>query len=462
MQLNGLNYHLRIFGCQMNQHDSERIAGMLEALGAMPVETAETADVVVFITCCVREAADMRLKGQVASMKSLPAPPGGRRLIAVGGCIGQRDGIKLTEELPHIDVVFGTHNIASLPGLLLAAIQDQGPQVEVLEGDEAEAVTPANALPSRREQPWHAWLPIMTGCDNDCTYCIVPRVRGREVSRPFEDVMSEVEALLGDGVLEITLLGQNVNSYGRDLYGQPRFAELLRAVGLSGVSRLRFTTSHPKDLSEEAITVFAETPAVMPHLHLPLQSGSDKVLAAMNRRYGASQYLGLVDAVRMAAAAAGKGDGTPRGALALSTDIIVGFPGETEDDFQATCDLVQAIGYAQAFTFIYSRREGTPAAGLADDTPSEVIQDRYQRLVQIVQRSAWLNNQLELGQVTPVLFEGPSKRDLAMLSGRSPKNATVHAPLPAGTGPDDYVGRILPVRVDVARTWYLSGELLWA
>jgi tRNA-2-methylthio-N6-dimethylallyladenosine synthase len=287
----------------------------------------------------------------------------------------------------------------------------------------------------------------MTGCDNFCSYCIVPYVRGRETSRPFEEVLQEVEKLLAEGVVEITLLGQTVNSYGRDLYGQPRFAEMLRAVGNSGIQRLRFTTSHPKDLSEQTIAAFAETAAVMPQLHLPFQSGSDRILQAMNRNYTADHYRNLIKSVRQATAAA------------FSTDIIVGFPGETEADFQATCDLVSEIGFNQAFTFIYSRREGTPAAELVDDTPAEVIQERFQRLVQIVQQSAWQQNQLELDKTTSVLFEGTSKRDQSMLSGRNPQNTTVHVPLPVGRSLDDYIGRIEPVHIDLARTWYLRGEL---
>ena len=458
MQLGGLNYHLRTFGCQMNQHDSERIAAMLEALGARPVDGVEQADLVIFMTCCVREAADTRLYGQVAALKNIP-PRQDRRIIAIGGCIGQRDGEELVKRLSHVDVVFGTHNISSLPGLLLAVLEGRGTQVEVVSNDEAALVQSADLPPARRQQPWHAWLPIMTGCDNHCSYCIVPSVRGHETSRPFEDVLREVEALLADGVVEITLLGQNVNSYGRDLYGQPRFAELLRQVGASGVSRLRFTTSHPKDLSDETIAAFAETPSVMPHLHLPFQSGSDRVLSAMNRNYTAQHYLSLVQSVRAASARAGKGDGSLEGSVALSTDIIVGFPGEQESDFEATCELVRQVGFAQAFTFIYSRREGTPAADLVDDTPPEVIQSRFQRLVELVQQSAWQQNQLELGRVEPVLFEGLSKRDNTRLAGRSGKNTTVHVPLPAGASAESFIGRILPVNIDTARTWYLSGQL---
>jgi tRNA-2-methylthio-N6-dimethylallyladenosine synthase len=460
--LQGLRYHLRTFGCQMNKHDSERVAGMLETLGAFEAADAEEADIIVFMTCCVREAADVRLKGQVASLKNLKNLPGvargrqvgspvfaaPRRVIAVGGCIGQRDGAALIEQLPHVDVVFGTHNIAHLPQLLIAALGEGTAQVEVLEDGDL-----ATALPSRREHRWHAWLPIMTGCDNFCSYCVVPYVRGRERSRPFEEVVAEARRLVAQGVQEITLLGQNVNSYGRDLYGEPRFAEVLRAVGATGVARLRFATSHPRDLSAATIAAFAETPAVMPQLHLPVQSGSDAILAAMNRNYTAAHYLSLIDAVRSACAAAGRD-------VAFSTDVIVGFPGETQRDFEATMELVRAVGYSQAFTFIYSRREGTPAAALEDVTPREVVQERFDALVALVQQSAWEQNQKELGCVLPVLFEGASKRDERILTGRSPKNQTIHAALPEGRAVEEFAGCLCDVRIEEARTWYLRGSLV--
>ncbi|MCL1847083.1 MAG: tRNA (N6-isopentenyl adenosine(37)-C2)-methylthiotransferase MiaB [Coriobacteriia bacterium] len=440
----------------MNKHDSERVAGMLEALGAQYDDKVESADIVVFMTCCVREAADVRLLGQVASLKCLERAP----IIAVGGCIGQRDGAKLVEQLPHIDVVFGTHNIARLPALVFDALEQGTAQVEVLDDvgalERPASVEAATDLPSHREHNWHAWVPIMTGCNNFCSYCVVPYVRGREKSRPFEEVVEEARRLVAEGVVEITLLGQNVNSYGRDLYGSLRFAEMLRAVGAVGVERLRFATSHPKDLSPETIAAFAETPAVMPQLHLPAQSGSDVVLAAMNRGYTAEKYVGLVEAVRSACGGTG-GLGKD---VAFSTDLIVGFPGETEADFEATMDLVRTVGYSQAFTFIYSRREGTPAALLDDPTPREVIQERFDALVALVQDSAYTQNQKELGAVLPVLFEGASKRDSLVLSGRSPKNQTVHVELPSGAVVEDYAGRIREVVVEEARTWYLRGRLL--
>ena len=442
-----LTFCIHTFGCQMNKHDSERIAGMLEGLGASMVETIEEADIIVFMTCCVREAADVRLYGQVASLKNVPLRAGtplSKRIVAVGGCIGQRDGEKLTEQLPHLDVVFGTHNLGSLPGLLSAAVADGAHHVEVLESSADFPTT----LPTAREHSWAAWLPITVGCNNFCSYCIVPYVRGREKSRTLEDIAEEARGYVEAGVREITLLGQNVNSYGRDLYGEPRFVDVLDAVDATGIERLRFATSHPKDLTDEVIARFGTLRSLMPALHLPAQSGSDRILAAMNRRYTREHYLGLIAKLREACPG-----------IALSTDIIVGFPGETEEDFLQTLSLVEEVGYSQVFTFIYSKREGTPAAKLVDDTPREVIQERFDRLVEAVQRCAYEANQAELGKVVDVLVEGASKRDEAMLSGKSPKNQTVHAPVPGGRTVAELVGTVVPVRVDEARTWYLAGTV---
>jgi tRNA-2-methylthio-N6-dimethylallyladenosine synthase len=293
----------------------------------------------------------------------------------------------------------------------------------------------------------------MTGCNNFCSYCVVPYVRGRERSRPFDEITREASELVAGGVKEITLLGQNVNSYGRDLYQEPRFAQVLEAVGTSGVERLRFATSHPKDLSAQTIAAFAQIPAVMPALHLPVQSGSDAVLAAMNRNYTAAHYLDLIDQVRTACTQAGKPP------VAFSTDVIVGFPGETQANFEATLALVEQVGYAQAFTFIYSKRDGTPAAKMADETPHEIIQERFEQLVEVVQAGAWTFNQQMLGKTIPVLFEGTSKRDASMLAGKSPQNITVHAPLPQGTFAQDYAGTTHLVTINEAKTWYLRGTL---
>ena len=442
-----MTFCVRTFGCQMNKHDSERISGMLEGLGALMVETVEEADILIYMTCCVREAADTRLYGQVASMKNVPLradSPLSKRIIAVGGCIGQRDGEELTQKLPHLDVVFGTHNLASLPRLLQGVIEEGGHQVEVLD---ASSSFPTE-LPTTREHSWAAWLPITIGCNNFCSYCIVPYVRGREKSRPLEDIVAEAERYVAAGVKEITLLGQNVNSYGRDLYGSPRFAAVLDALDKTGIERLRFATSHPKDLSDEVIAKFSNLRSLMPALHLPVQSGSDAVLAAMNRRYTAEHYRELVRKLR-----------DVRPDIALSTDIIVGFPGETQKDFDDTARLVDEIGYHQVFTFIYSKREGTPAAKIEDNTPHEVIQQRFDSLVDIVQKHAFELNQVDLGTTVDVLVEGASKRDEHLLSGKSPKNQTVHAPIPAGLSIDDLCGKIVPVHVTEAKTWYLAGDV---
>ncbi|NTU88995.1 MAG: tRNA (N6-isopentenyl adenosine(37)-C2)-methylthiotransferase MiaB [Actinobacteria bacterium] len=428
----------------MNKHDSERVAGMLDMLGAYTVETPEEADIVVYMTCCVREAADVRLYGQVASLKNVPAPKG-RRIVAIGGCIGQRDGEMLTEKLENADIVFGTHNISHLPDLILSSLEHGTRAVEVLEKSDDFPTD----LPSQREFPWHAWVPIAIGCDNFCSYCIVPYVRGREKSRPFEEIISELGRLATEGVHEVTLLGQNVNSYGRDLYGEPRFAQILEAAGNSGIERIRFATSHPKDLSIATIDAMATIGNVMPQLHLPVQSGSDRILQAMNRKYTAKQYLELIDSVRDRV-----------GDIALSTDIIVGFPGETEEDFLATLRLCEEVAYSQAFTFIYSKREGTPAAKIIDDTPHEVIQERFDRLVSVIQASAYEQNQAEKNTVQRILVEGVSKRDSAILSGRTPKNQMVHAPLSAHHTIADLVGTFVDVRIDVAKTWYLSGTIV--
>ena len=445
--LAGKTYFIRTFGCQMNLHDSERVAGLLDACGCLEAADPAGADIVVFMTCCVREAADQRLYGQCNSCKSLSPAPSGKRVIAVGGCIAQRDGEGLLANVDNVNVIFGTHAIAHVGELIAQAFEDGGRHISIAEDDALSAVD----MPWHRETVYHAWVPIMTGCNNFCSYCIVPYVRGREKSRSMEEVIDEVNGLVRTGVREVTLLGQNVNSYGRDRYGAPRFAELLRKVGETGIERIRFTSSHPKDLLPETIDAMAEVPAVMPHLHLAVQSGSSRILKLMNRKYTREDYLGLVDRVR---------ERIP--GIALTTDIIVGFPGETEEDFEETLSLARTVGYAQAFTFIYSRREGTPAAKIEDPTPHEVIQERFDRLVKVIEDTAHAFNQGELDTVVPVLVEGASKKNDRILQGKSPKNQTVHAPLPAGVDAQDWVGKIVDVHVDRARTWYLSGTVVGA
>lgn len=444
--LMGRTYFVRTFGCQMNLHDSERVAGVLEGCGCVAVDRPEDADIVVYMTCCVREKADTHLYGEVSAMVSAPTPPSGRRLVAVGGCIAQRDGEALKERVPVVDVVFGTQALHRLPGLLEEALANAG-EVEVDTSEPYEGFS--TDLPSVRAEAYHAWVPIMTGCNNFCSYCIVPYVRGRERSRAMEDVVAEVEHLVADGVREVTLLGQNVNSYGRDRYGEPRFAELLRAVGETGVERIRFTSSHPKDLSDETIRAMAEVDAVVPQLHLAVQSGSTPVLKAMNRKYSREDYLALVGRLRAA---------IPD--IALTTDIIVGFPGETEEDFEQTLSLVREAGFSGAFTFIYSKREGTPAATMDDPTPREVIQERYQRLAALIEEVSWEANKARVGTEVEVLVEGTSKRDDTMMSGHSLQNVTVHFPLPEGMEAEDLVGSIVDVAVEDGRPWYLKGTMV--
>ena len=442
----GKTYYVKTFGCQMNLHDAERVEGLLEQNGCIWVEDPEQADIVVFMTCCVRENADQRLYGQASAMVSAPKPPCGKRVVAIGGCIAQRDGEKIRAHIPAADVVFGTSALASLPALLEEAFSDDGKKVEVDTEEEGRGFS--CDLPSRRAQKFHAWVPIMTGCNNFCTYCIVPYVRGREKSRTMEAVVGECEKLVADGVREITLLGQNVNSYGRNIYGEPRFAQLLREVGKTGIERVRFTSSNPHDLTDETIAAMAENPCVMPHLHLAVQSGSSRVLKAMNRKYTREQYLDLVG--RLRAAMPG---------LALSTDIIVGFPGETEEDFEQTLSLVREAAFSSAYTFIYSPRPGTPAAKIPDDTPHDVIQHRFERLADLVAEQAHEANQEELGRDVSVLVEGTSKRDESIMVGHSEKMRTVHFPLPEGLAAQDAIGKICDVHVDEARTWYLRGQI---
>jgi tRNA-2-methylthio-N6-dimethylallyladenosine synthase len=435
-------FYIRTFGCQMNKHDSERMAGLLQASGYEQARDIDEADIIIFNTCCVRETADDRLYGQVSSLKAVKT--GGRPdvIIAVGGCVGQRDAETLLQQVPHVDVVFGTHNIHELPSLLEAAEQGR-PAVHVL--DEGEAF--ASDLPRSPSKPWHAWVSITVGCDNHCAYCIVPSVRGPERSRPMESIVAEVAELAAEGVIEVTLLGQNVNSYGRDRYGQPRFAELLHAVAATGIPRIRFATSHPKDISDETIVALAEEPSLMPFLHLPVQHGSDRILAAMNRNYTRERYFERIDAVRAA---------VPD--IALSTDIIVGFPGETEEDFAQTLDLVERVAFDHAFTFIYSPREGTPAATFPDAVPREVAQERFDRLAALVKDLAYASNRREIGSRLECLIEGPSKRDPRILSARTPHNRLVHVAVPGDLDPRSLAGTLRTILITGAHPWFLSGE----
>jgi tRNA-2-methylthio-N6-dimethylallyladenosine synthase len=421
-------FHLRTFGCQMNEHDSERIAGLLQADGLVETSSAEDADVVVLNTCCIRENADNRLYGTLGHLKSVKDRNPGMQLV-VAGCLAQKDREGVTDRAPYVDVVLGTHNVHRAADLLHEARAAGHPLVEILEetvADDHDAFP--SALPVRREVPWAGWVTIQIGCDNHCAFCIVPSVRGKEISRRFDDVVEEVRRAARDGVTEVTLLGQNVNSYGRDLAlaarqaggderVRPLFDQLLRAVGsVEGIHRVRYTSPHPKDLRPETIAAMADTPAVCEHLHLPLQSGSDRVLAAMHRGYTAERYL-----ERLAAARAAIDD------LAVTTDIIVGFPGETEDDFERTLAVAAEAAYDSAYTFIYSPRPGTEAAERVDEqVPPAVIAERFERLKVVVERSGLARHQARVGRIEEVLVEGPSRKDLTVLAGRTRQNKLVH------------------------------------
>ena len=496
-------YAIRTFGCQMNEHDSERIAGLLEDDGYERASVLEEADVMVLNTCCIRENADNKLYGALGRLKAVKAQRPDA-LIAVAGCLAQKDRELVRERAGHVDVVFGTHNVHRAAELIDHA-RRHGPVVEILAEtvrEDAEAFP--SALPVRREAQHSAWVTIQIGCDNNCTFCIVPAVRGPEISRPFGELVDEVRALAAGGVSEVTLLGQNVNSYGRDLAlsrrgsaigngrgesaagdgngrggsaaangngragsaigddawwcgprwpsdrrARPLFADLLRAVGdTDGIRRVRFTSPHPKDLRPETIAAMAEVPAVCEHLHLPLQSGSDAVLRAMRRGYTAERYL-----ERLRAARAAVDD------LAVSTDIIVGFPGETEHDFEQTLEVAAEARYDSAFTFIFSPRPGTAAADMHDRfVPHEVSVDRYERLRRVIERSSRLANEARIGIVEEVVVEGPSKKDPAVTTGRSRRNTLVHFPSPPGGAPRP--GTYARVEVTAAAANFLQGALV--
>ncbi len=437
-------FYVRTYGCQMNEHDSERIAGLLASEGMEATDDLESADVVVLNTCCIRENADNRLYGQLGHLKALKQERPGLQ-IAVGGCLAQKDRELIVERAGHVDVVFGTHNLANAAALLERA-RFEGPVVEILEEHEAYP----SALPARRDARHSAWVTIQVGCDNSCTFCIVPIVRGPEISRRMGDIVHEVEELAADGVREITVLGQNVNSYGRDLgAGQyrPQFADLLRALdAVDGIDRIRFTSPHPKDLRPETVAAMAECDAVCEHLHLPLQAGSDRTLARMHRGYTAERYL-----QRLAGARAAIPD------LAVTTDLIVGFPGETDADFERTLEVVDAAAYDAAYTFVFSPRPGTPAADMVDDfVAADVAQERMARLTEVVERHALAKHRARVGRVETLLLEGPSKNDETMWSGRTRQNKLVHFS-PGDTQP--VVGGTADVVVTYAAPHWLRGDL---
>jgi tRNA-2-methylthio-N6-dimethylallyladenosine synthase len=422
------SYQVRTYGCQMNMHDSERITGLLEQAGYVRHEGDGPADVVVFNTCAVRENADNRLYGNLGHLRPVKQAHPGMQ-IAVGGCLAQKDRGEITRRAPWVDVVFGTHNLGSLPALLERARHNEAAQVEILEALET---FPSN-LPTRRESTYAGWVSISVGCNNTCTFCIVPSLRGKERDRRPGEILAEVQALVAEGVLEVTLLGQNVNSYGVEFGDRYAFGKLLRACGgVDGLERVRFTSPHPKDFTDDVIEAMAQTANVCPHLHMPLQSGSDAVLRRMRRSYRAQRYLGIIDKIRAAMPDA-----------AITTDIIVGFPGETEADFQATLDVVRRARFAGAFTFLYSKRPGTPAADMPSQLPGQVVQERYERLVAEVEAVTLAENRRQVGRTVEVLVAvGEGRKDgvTGRMSGRARDGRLVHfRGDPAAVRPGDVV-----------------------
>ncbi|GAB4047905.1 tRNA (N6-isopentenyl adenosine(37)-C2)-methylthiotransferase MiaB [Catellatospora paridis] len=443
-------YEVRTYGCQMNVHDSERISGLLDGAGYVRLDPAaepgRTPDVVVFNTCAVRENADNRLYGNLGHLRPVKDKHPGMQ-IAVGGCLAQKDQGEIVKKAPWVDVVFGTHNIGSLPVLLERARHNEQAQVELLESLEVFPST----LPTRRESTYSGWVSISVGCNNTCTFCIVPSLRGKEKDRRPGDVLAEVEALVAEGVLEVTLLGQNVNTYGVEFGDRLAFGKLLRATGQlrdKGLERVRFTSPHPAAFTDDVIEAMAETDNVCHSLHMPLQSGSDAVLKAMKRSYRSDRYLSIIEKVRAAMPDA-----------AITTDIIVGFPGETEEDFQETLRVVRESRFSSAFTFQYSIRPGTPAATMDNQVPKAVVQERYERLVATLEEITWAENKKLVGREVEVLVavgEGRKDQATGRMSGRARDGRLVHFAVAPEQVPLVRPGDIVHTTVDYAAPHHLN------
>ena len=435
-------YCVVTYGCQMNAHDSEKLAGMLQEMGMTEAESRETADFVIFNTCCVRDNAQRRALGNVTWLKELKKTRP-EMMVAVCGCMMQQKGMgeQILRQYPFVDVAFGTHNLYRFAQLMLQAVKNRRRVVEVIQEDEGSI---PEDLPVRRSSPYHAYITIMYGCNNFCSYCIVPYVRGRERSRASARIIEEARQLKEEGVKEIMLLGQNVNSYGLDVEGELSFAQLLAKLDEVGIERIRFMTSHPKDSSAERLDVIAKSKHICHALHLPVQHGSSRVLASMNRKYTREQYLARVAAIRAK---------IPD--MSLTTDLIVGYPGETEEEFEETCSLVGEVGYDSAFTFIYSPRIGTRAADMPDQIPEEVSSRRIQKLIAIQKENTRRNYAGYIGQVHSVLVEEASKRDGHQMAGKDEYNITVNFP-----GSKDLIGRIVRVRITSAGESTLRGEMI--
>lgn len=439
------SYAVRTLGCQMNVHDSERMSGSLEAAGYIAADSPDDADVYVINTCAVRENAANKLYGNLGMLAAVKRERDGMQ-IAVGGCLAQKDQGDIVKKAPWVDVVFGTHNMGSLPTLLERARHNAEAQVEILEALEVFPST----LPTKRDSASSGWVSISVGCNNTCTFCIVPSLRGKEKDRRPGDVLAEVQALVDDGAIEVTLLGQNVNTYGVEFGDRQAFGKLLRAMGeIEGLERVRFTSPHPAAFTDDVIDAMAETHNVMPTLHMPLQSGSDSILKAMRRSYRAKKFLGILDTVR---------ERIPN--AAITTDIIVGFPGETEEDFQDTMRVVEESRFASAFTFQYSIRPGTPAATMDDQIPKEIVQERFERLTALQDRMSFEENHAQIGTTVEVLVSaGEGRKDGAThrLSGRARDNRLVHFALPDGAA-EPRPGDIVTATVTSAAPFFLIAD----
>jgi tRNA-2-methylthio-N6-dimethylallyladenosine synthase len=439
------SYEVRTFGCQMNVHDSERMSGLLEAAGYVRATEGAEPDVVVFNTCAVRENADNRLYGHLGQLRPVKERHPGMQ-IAVGGCLAQKDRDTILAKAPWVDAVFGTHNVGALPALLERARHNDAAQLEILESLEVFPST----LPTKRDSAYSGWVSISVGCNNTCTFCIVPSLRGKERDRRPGEILAEVQALVDDGAIEVTLLGQNVNSYGVEFGDRLAFGKLLRACGdIEGLERVRFTSPHPAAFTDDVIEAMAETPNVMPQLHMPLQSGSDRILREMRRSYRSAKFLGILDKVRQRIPHA-----------AITTDIIVGFPGETEEDFQATLDVVERSRFSSAFTFQYSQRPGTPAATLADQLPKAVVQERYERLTALQDRIAAEENAAQVGRTLEVMATAQAGRkagETHRLSGRARDNRLVHFSVPEGAQAPR-PGDLVTVTVTEAAAFHLIAD----
>jgi len=435
-------YCVVTYGCQMNAHDSEKLEGMLSEMGMEKADSRETADFVIFNTCCVRDNAQRRALGNVTWLKEIKKTRP-ELMVAVCGCMMQQKGMgeQILRQYPFVDLAFGTHNLYRFAQLMLQAVKSRRRVVEVVQDDEGSI---PEDLPVLRSSPYHAYITIMYGCNNFCSYCIVPYVRGRERSRASSRIIEEAKQLKADGVKEIMLLGQNVNSYGLDVEGELSFAQLLKQLDEIGIERIRFMTSHPKDISDELIDVIAASKHICHALHLPVQHGSTRVLESMNRRYSREKYLSRVEAIRAK---------IPD--MSLTTDLIVGYPGETEEEFEETCSLVSQVGYDSAFTFIYSPRIGTRAADMPDQIPESVSSRRIQKLIAIQKENTHRNYAKYIGQVHSVLVDEASKRDETQMAGKNEYNITVNFP-----GTKDLIGQIVKVKITSAGESTLRGEMI--